>query len=120
MMAGGAVMLLLLAMAYAPLVHVHAHAGESPVIHAHFPEIEIAEDESVVHMERPHSSHSDARAIDLLTTTATPSVHFDAIIAIAHIDLSTAVSPCEFMAAATPRAHSPPDLESQIPRAPPA
>ncbi len=120
MMACGAVALMLLATLYAPLVHVHTHAGESPVIHAHFPEKEVAEDETGVHMERPHSSHSDARSIDLLTTTATSSVHFDAIITITHLSLDTTVSSREFLTAATPRAHSPPDVESQIPRAPPA
>src|SRR2546421_8169866 len=67
---------LLLAVFYAPLFHVHTHPGEAATIHAHLPEFEPEEDESVVHMERLHS-HADARSIDILTTTAPQAVHFD-------------------------------------------
>src|SRR5260370_39047230 len=70
---------LLLAVFYAPLFHVHTHPGEAATIHAHLPEFEPAEDESVVHMEAPHS-HANARSIDILTTTAPQVVHFDAIL----------------------------------------
>src|SRR5690349_15052847 len=110
---------LLLAVFVAPLFHVHTHAGKASTIHAHLPELEAAEDESVVHMESPHS-HANARSIDILTTTAPQVIHFDAIL------ISTdAVRPVLFecsslLAMPQPRAHSPPVLSFSIPRAPPA
>jgi len=69
MMACGSLAALIFTTAYAPLFHVHEDTGGAPLIHAHFPELEIAENERVVHMEARHS-HSQARPIDILTTTA--------------------------------------------------
>ena len=109
----------LFAVFFAPLFHVHSHPGEAATIHAHLPEFEAEEDESVVHMESPHS-HANARSIDILTSTAPQVLQFDAIL----ISVDT-VSPimlpcCGFVTLARPRAHSPPALHSLIPRAPPA
>jgi len=57
MIACSAMAALLLATVYAPLFHVHAdEAGEAPLVHAHFPELENAESERVVHMEAHHTS----------------------------------------------------------------
>src|SRR5262245_12451578 len=67
---------LLAASVYAPLFHVHADAGGAPLVHAHLPEVEAADDDSVVHIERPHS-HAGVRSVDLLTTTAAHFVQFD-------------------------------------------
>jgi hypothetical protein len=104
---------------YAPLFHVHTHPGEAATIHAHLPELEPVEDESVVHMERLHS-HADARSIDILTTTAPQIVHFDATL-VSVETIRTAAMPCwGFAGVARPRAHSPPVLPFLIPRAPPA
>ena len=110
---------LLLAVFYAPLFHVHTHPGEAATIHAHLPEFEPAEDESVVHMESPHS-HADARSIDFLTTTAAQVVHLDATLVSVYANNDLATPCCGFISLARPRAHSPPALRFQIPRAPPA
>jgi hypothetical protein len=113
-----ALIALLVGTYYAPLFHVHSDGGES-VVHAHLPEPEDFDAESVVHIEAPHS-HASARSIDILTTVATVIIHFDAVIE------STSFAPIEpqpsqgFVAAASPRAHAPPGLPILIPRAPPA
>jgi hypothetical protein len=117
--AGSAIAALLLATLYAPLFHVHVHEGEAPLIHAHFPELEAPEDESVVHMERPHS-HANARSIDVLTTTAPHVIHLEVVIQ----STDAAPIPLEprsgFVSIEAPRAHAPPPATSAIPRAPPA
>src|SRR5215831_15512132 len=97
---------LLLAVFYAPLFHVHTHPGEAATIHAHLPELEPVEDESVVHMESEHS-HANARSIDILTTTAAQIIHFDATLV--NVDgIREAATPCcGFVPLARPRAHSP-------------
>jgi hypothetical protein len=110
---------LLLAVFYAPLFHVHTHPGEAATIHAHLPELEPVEDESVVHMESEHS-HLNARSIDILTTTAAQVVHFDATLVSIDGVREAATPCCGFVALARPRAHSPPVLRFLIPRAPPA
>jgi hypothetical protein len=51
----------------------------APLVHAHFPELETPEDDSVVHMEPPHL-HRAARSIDVLITTASHFFHFDAVL----------------------------------------
>jgi|SRR6266478_2158995 len=119
MIACGSVAALILATAYAPLFHVHTDAGGAPLIHAHFPELETADDERVVHMEA-HHSHSEARSIDILTTTAPTVTHFDAIILSAFFVFSAAEVCCGFVSQDMPRAHAPPRACSDIPRAPPA
>jgi hypothetical protein len=110
---------LLLAVFYAPLFHVHVHPGEAATIHAHLPELETAEDESVVHMESEHS-HANARSIDILTTTAPQIVQFDAALVSVESVAEDVLPRCGFVALAQPRAHSPPVLGFLIPRAPPA
>jgi hypothetical protein len=116
--AGIAITLLLLATLYAPLFHVHVHEGGAPLLHAHFPELEVPEDESVVHMERPHS-HANARSIDFLTTTAPHAIHFDMVIQSDATPIP--VDPSSgFVSIEAPRAHAPPSIASSIPRAPPA
>jgi hypothetical protein len=110
---------LLVAVFYAPLFHVHTHAGEAATIHAHLPELETAEDESVVHMESEHS-HAVARSIDLLTTTAPQAIHFHATLVSVETVSDAAMPCCGFVVVARPRAHSPPVLPFLIPRAPPA
>jgi hypothetical protein len=117
--AGGTVAALLIATLYAPLFHVHLHAGQAPLIHAHFPEPPLSDDESVVHMEAFHS-HADARSLDLLTTTVVQPVHLDAAIVTSATELNTIVLAHGYVTASTPVAHGPPDSEFQIPRAPPA
>jgi len=115
----GAIPALLVAVLYAPLFHVHTHAGEAATIHAHLPAVETAEDESVVHMESEHS-HSVARSIDLVTATTPQVIQFNAVL----VSVSTVTDApkrcCGFIALARPRAHSPPVLPFLIPRAPPA
>jgi hypothetical protein len=110
---------LLLAVFFAPLFHVHTHAGEAATIHAHLPEFEAAEDESVVHMESPHS-HANARSIDILTTTVRQAIQFDATLVSVESIAEVAMPCCGFVPAARPKAHSPPVLPFLIPRAPPA
>ena len=116
--AGGTVAALLLATLYAPLFHVHMHAGEAPLIHAHLPEVVPTEDESVVHMETFHS-HADARSLDLFTTTVVQPVHLDAAIVTSAAELNTIVLSHGYVRASAPVAHGPPDSKFQIPRAPP-
>jgi hypothetical protein len=119
MTAGSAIAALFLATLYAPLFHVHVHTGEAPVLHAHFPELEAPEDESVVHMEQPHS-HANARSIDVLTTTAPHIIHLDVVIQTAEAE-AIPVEPCSgFASIEAPRAHAPPPAASASPRAPPA
>jgi hypothetical protein len=110
---------LLVALFYAPLFHVHSQPGEAATIHAHLPELEAAEDESVVHMESPHS-HTNVRSIDILTTTASPQVQADAILITVDSIRDVAAPCCGFVAVTHERAHSPPSLPFLIPRAPPA
>jgi hypothetical protein len=115
----GVIVVLLLAVLYLPLLHMHTNPGEAVTIHAHLPELETPQDESVVHMERAHS-HANARSIDLLTTTAPHVIQFEA--ALVGVDaVSPLLLPCfGFVPVARPRAHSPPVLPFLIPRAPPA
>lgn len=114
-----AVAALIFATFYAPFFHVHVDTHGGALVHAHLPELETAEDESVVHMERPHS-HAAARSIDFLTTTAAPSIHVDAVMVTSQFVEQVLFPSCGFVARATPNAHSPPPLTFQIPRAPPA
>jgi hypothetical protein len=102
-----------------PLFHLHAHPGETALIHAHFLEHDDHEDESVVHMESNHS-HVDARAIDILTTTPTQPIHYDAILVSTPIAIEAASPSCGFVMLAVPTAHGPPVRALRIPRAPPA
>jgi hypothetical protein len=115
----GAIVALIFATVYAPFFHVHTRTGGAPVLHAHLPELETEEDESVVHMEQPHS-HAAARSIDILTTTATPTIHLDAVLLTSDFVLDRLLPCCGFVAVATPNAHAPPLATSRIPRAPPA
>ena len=119
MIACGSLAALIYTTAYAPLFHVHADGGGAPLIHAHFPELEIADDERVVHMEG-HHSHSQARSIDILTTTAPSVTHF--AVTIVAVSLAAPAAPvcCGFVSLDRPRAHAPPTLAHLIPRAPPA
>ena len=119
MIACGSLAALVFTTAYAPLFHVHADTGGAPLIHAHFPELEIADDERVVHMEA-HHSHSQARPIDILTTTAPSATNFDIIIVAVSLPLPVAPVCCGFVSLDRPRAHAPPALAHLIPRAPPA
>jgi hypothetical protein len=115
-----AILALLFATIYAPFFHVHTHAGEAAVVHAHLPELESPEDESVVHMEQPHS-HAAARSLDILTTTATAPIELVADLAIAAFAPMDGLPRCGFVAIAVPNAHAPPSaLTYRIPRAPPA
>jgi len=112
---------LLVATVYAPLFHVHTDAGETALIHAHFPELETAEDESVVHMEAPHShGHAAAQSIDFLITIAAHSVQLNAIVESTSLGRAASEPSPGFVPTASPRAHAPPLIEFLIPRAPPA
>lgn len=110
---------LLLAVFYAPLFHVHMHAGGAATIHAHLPEFEPVEDENVVNMESPHS-HSAARSIDLITATTPQAIPFDTTLVSVSTISDAPKRCCGFIALARPSAHSPPVLRFLIPRAPPA
>ena len=119
MIACGSLAALVLATAYAPLFHVHTDGSGAPLIHAHLPELEVADDERGVHMEENHS-HSEARSIDILTTTAPSATQFDAIILSTDIIPNTTEVCCGFVSLDRPRAHAPPAFRPNIPRAPPA
>ena len=110
---------LFVAMIYAPLFHVHRDGSEAPVVHAHFPELESSEDETVVHMERPHS-HAAARSLDVLTTVGVQFFHCDVNIQSTFAALIDPQPSHGFMPTASPRAHAPPALDFLTPRAPPA
>jgi hypothetical protein len=110
---------LLVAVFFAPLFHVHTHDGEAATIHAHLPELETAEDESVVHVEGQHS-HSNASSIDILTTTAPQVIHLDTTLVRIDAVQPAPMPRCGFVSVAQPQAHSPPVLSFLIPRAPPA
>src|SRR5262249_23147560 len=115
----GAIVALIFATAYAPFFHVHPHEGGAAVVHAHLPELEIPEDESVVHMEQPHS-HAAARSIDILTTTVTPTIHLDAALLASQFVPMEQLPSSGFVTVVTPNAHAPPLIAYRIPRAPPA
>ena len=119
MMACGSLAALIFTTAYAPLFHVHEDTGGAPLIHAHFPELEIAENERVVHMEA-HHSHSQGRPIDILTTTAPSVTVFDVTIVAVSLSPPAVEVCCGFVSLDRPRAHAPPALAHLIPRAPPA
>ena len=110
---------LLIATLYAPLFHVHMDAGEAPLVHAHLPELASTEDENVVHIEAFHS-HADARSIDLLTTTVSPTIHFDVAIVTSVAVLDAILHSHGYAPAFTAVAHSPPASKFQTSRAPPA
>jgi hypothetical protein len=110
---------LLVATLYAPLFHVHMHAGEAPLVHAHLPELASTEDESVLHLEAFHS-HADARSIDFLTTTINPTIHLNVAIVTSVAVLDSIVLSHGYVPAFAAVAHSPPASELQISRAPPA
>jgi hypothetical protein len=110
---------LLAATFYAPLFHVHADEGEAAVVHAHLPELELSDDESVVHMEAPHS-HAAARSIDILITIAGRAFDLLGIIPEAPAVALTTSPSRGFVPTASPRAHAPPALRLLPPRSPPA
>jgi hypothetical protein len=118
-LAWSALTALLLATLYAPLFHVHDEGAGAPLVHAHLPEIEPAEDESVVHMEAPHS-HAAARSVDLLITIATQIIQLDATVESSALSLIELQPSAGFVPPAARRAHAPPALEFLTPRAPPA
>jgi hypothetical protein len=111
--------MLITATLYAPFFHVHAAAGGAALVHAHLPELEFSEDESVVHMESNHS-HATARSIDVLVTTASHFFHFDAVLSSEYSPCGAAHPSSGFVPTAVPRAHAPPESRHRIPRAPPA
>jgi len=110
---------LLSATVYAPLFHIHADGHGAPLLHTHFPEIESIEDESVVHMEAPHS-HVAAKSVDVLITTASPPFFFFPVAPSSPVELTPPQPSRGFVPAASARAHAPPALEFLTPRAPPA
>src|SRR5262245_4329505 len=109
-LAWSALSALLSATLYAPLFHVHDDGAGAPLVHAHLPEIEPAEDESVVHMEAPHS-HAAARSVDLLITIATQIIQLDATVESSALSLIDVQPSAGFVPPAAPRAHAPPALE---------
>ena len=112
--------ILLLGVLCAPLTHAHSEVSGESFIHAHLP---LPEDdvhvEEGVHVEADHS-HSDARDVDLLRTTATPQFHFEAVVSMDRMDVIPGPDCCGFASLDAPRAHAPPGIPSRIPRAPPA
>jgi len=120
MFAGNAVALLVIATFFAPLFHIHTDEHGSALIHAHFPDAEIADTDASQHLEAPHS-HGLARSIDILTTTAAAhSVQLDAVILNTAVKISPRPEFRGFAPVAVPWAHAPPGIQSLIPRAPPA
>ena len=110
---------LLVATLYAPLFHVHMHAGEAPLVHAHLPELASTEDEKVLHIEPSHS-HSDVRSFDFLTTTVSPTIHLDVAIVPSVPVIDATPHSHGYLPAFTAVAHSPPASKFQTSRAPPA
>ena len=119
MIAYGGIAALLLATVYAPLFHIHAdHDGDAALVHAHFPELEISEEENAVHLERPHAE-DEARSVDVLTTTVPHAVHY-AVIVSTFGGVSEQRPRCGLVAADRPPPHAPPEIRSRIPRSPPS
>src|SRR5262245_60841987 len=98
---------LLAAIGYAPLFHVHTDTGQTPLVHSHLPDLEVSDDDSVVHMEPPHS-HAASRSIDVLTTIASHIIQIDAAIQSSQHRIIEPQPSRGFVAATTPRAHAPP------------
>lgn len=119
LIACNAVAVLVLATFAAPLFHLHTDEHGEALLHAHFPELEIADTDGAQHLEPPHS-HGETRSIDILTTTAAHPIHLDAVI----LNTSATFSPRPefraFVSVAVPWAHAPPEFQVLIPRAPPA
>src|SRR5262245_41953475 len=110
---------LLAASVYAPLFHIHTAGADVPLLHAHFPDLETTDDDSVVHIEQPHS-HAGVRSVDVLTTTAPQIVRFETAVHSVYAALPELRPSSGFVAATPARAHAPPALTLLIPRAPPA
>jgi hypothetical protein len=121
MIASNAALALFLATGYAPLFHLHeAHNDEAAQVHAHLPEAEAeADHDGGRHLETPHPGGAE-RSIDILTTTAPPLVHFDAVILSSSAPVNSGEVCCGFVTLPSPRAHAPPALWSRTSRAPPA
>src|SRR5262245_40120976 len=79
MTAWSAVAILVAATFSAPLFHLHTDEHGEALLHAHFPELEIADTDGSQHLEPPHG-HGETRSIDILTTTAAHSIQLDAVI----------------------------------------
>ena len=119
MIAGNAVALLVIITFLAPLFHLHTDEHGQALIHAHFPVVEISDVDAVEHMEAPHS-HGETRSIDVLTTTAAPSIQLDSVILTTPAIFIPRPAFYGSVRLVVPWAHAPPEFQSLLPRAPPA
>jgi len=70
-------------------------------------------------MEAPHS-HGETRSIDVLTTTAAPSIQLDSVILTTPAIFIPRPAFYGSVRVVVPWAHAPPEFQFLIPRAPPA
>jgi hypothetical protein len=106
---------------YGPLLHEHAE-GEldtKAVIHAHFPDPEEATVPDGASIGFRHS-HANALWLDGFMTIAPDSVQVTPMVIENVIKPDPQPVQSGFVPVDVPRAHSPPLLESAIPRSPPA
>jgi hypothetical protein len=118
-----AIGLLCFATVYGPLMHEHpaGELGVNAVVHAHLPEPEEPMPASGEPSIGFHHSHGNAIWLDALTTTApaqTPELI--ATVTISFVIPHPQQTQMDDASMQMPRAHSPPELDSRIPRSPPA
>ena len=114
------VALLLFVNLYGPLLHEHpaGDADGNAIIHAHFPELEttpVSKEPSIGF----HHSHARAIWLDGFTTTASQGLELHAIVTTTLVDFSQPLPTTRFVSLEVPRSHSPPVLDSRVPRSPP-
>ena len=107
---------------YGPLLHEHPAGeldGRGAVIHAHFPEPEqapISGEPSIGF----HHSHGKALWLDGFTTTTSDGLLLIAVVSPTFVPPVPEHRQFESPWVEIPRAHSPPSLDSRVPRSPPA
>jgi hypothetical protein len=115
------VALLLFLNLYGPLLHEHpaGDADGNAIIHAHFPELEttpVSKEPSIGF----HHSHARAIWLDGFTTTTAHGLELQAIVTATSADFNQPLLKSRFVSVEVPRSHSPPALDSRVPRSPPA
>jgi hypothetical protein len=117
-----AIGLLCFATVYGPLMHEHpaGELGVNAVIHAHLPEPEPqpVSNESSIGFRHLHGK---AVWLDAVTTTAPPQTpELIATVTIGFVIRDPQQTRIDDASVEMPRAHSPPQLDSRVPRSPPA
>jgi len=113
--------LLCLMTVYGPLLHEHPAGevdGRSAVIHAHFPEPEpvLPPNENSIGFRHLHGK---AVWLDGFTTTTVDALELIVVVSASFIIPAPQYAPERLSWIEMPRAHSPPVLDSGIPRSPP-